>query len=96
VPDSLPADLPDQVSRALREDIGSGDVTAELIPLQQRSRAHGCCAARQAVLCGTAWFNETFRQLDPSVQDQLASGRGRQRRPRHDAVRDWRPRRDRC
>jgi nicotinate-nucleotide pyrophosphorylase (carboxylating) len=67
VVESLPADLPDQVSRALREDIGSGDVTAELIPLQQHSRARVLCR-QAAVLCGTAWFNETFRQLDPSVQ----------------------------
>jgi nicotinate-nucleotide pyrophosphorylase (carboxylating) len=62
----LPADLPDQVSRALREDIGSGDVTAELIPAQKRARAQLLCR-QEAVLCGTAWFNETFRQLDPSV-----------------------------
>ena len=64
---SLPADLPDQVSRALREDIGSGDVTAELIPAQRLSRARLRCR-QSAILCGTAWFNETFRQLDPSVQ----------------------------
>jgi nicotinate-nucleotide pyrophosphorylase (carboxylating) len=62
----LPADLPDQVSRALREDIGSGDVTAELIPAPQRARAQLLCR-QAAVLCGTAWFNETFRQLDPSI-----------------------------
>lgn len=64
---NLPADLPDQVSRALREDIGSGDVTAQLIPALQRSRAQLLCR-QAAVLCGTAWFNETFRQLDPLVQ----------------------------
>jgi nicotinate-nucleotide pyrophosphorylase (carboxylating) len=64
--DNLPADLPDQVSRALREDIGSGDVTAQLIPAQQRFRARLLCR-QAAVLCGTAWLNETFRQLDPSV-----------------------------
>jgi nicotinate-nucleotide pyrophosphorylase (carboxylating) len=63
---NLPADLPDQVSRALREDIGSGDVTAGLVPAQKQFRAHVVCR-QQAILCGLPWFNETFRQLDPSV-----------------------------
>jgi len=39
----LPADLPDQVSRALREDIGSGDVTAALIPAAQQVQARVLC-----------------------------------------------------
>jgi nicotinate-nucleotide pyrophosphorylase (carboxylating) len=64
-----PADLPDQVSRALREDIGSGDVTAGLIPAQKQFRAHVLCR-QQAVLCGVPWFNETFRQIDPAVRIQ--------------------------
>jgi nicotinate-nucleotide pyrophosphorylase (carboxylating) len=61
-----PADLPDQVSRALREDIGSGDVTAGLIDAQKQFRAHVLCR-QQAILCGAPWFNETFRQIDPAV-----------------------------
>jgi nicotinate-nucleotide pyrophosphorylase (carboxylating) len=64
---TLPADLPDQVSRALREDIGSGDVTAALIPSSQLGQAHVLCR-EQAVLCGSGWFDETFRQLDPAVR----------------------------
>jgi nicotinate-nucleotide pyrophosphorylase (carboxylating) len=64
---ALPADLPDQVSRALREDIGSGDVTAALIPSLQQAQARVLCR-EQAVLCGTAWFDETYRQLDPAVR----------------------------
>lgn len=62
-----PADLPDQVSRALREDIGSGDVTAGLIPADKHFRAHVLCR-QQAILCGVPWFNETFRQIDPAVR----------------------------
>jgi len=62
-----PVDLPDQVSRALREDIGSGDVTAGLIPAHKQFRAHVVCR-QQAVLCGLPWFNETFRQVDPAVR----------------------------
>jgi nicotinate-nucleotide pyrophosphorylase (carboxylating) len=63
----LPSDLPEQVTRALREDIGSGDVTASLI--DARAQAHARVLCREpAVLCGAPWFNETFRQLDPAVQ----------------------------
>jgi nicotinate-nucleotide pyrophosphorylase (carboxylating) len=63
----LPADIAKQVEAALREDLGSGDVTAELVPAAQRVR--GTVVAREpAVLCGRAWADETFRQLDPRVQ----------------------------
>ena len=63
----LPADLSRQVEAALREDLGSGDVTAALVPAAQRVR--GSVVAREAaVLCGRAWVEETFRQLDPRVQ----------------------------
>jgi nicotinate-nucleotide pyrophosphorylase (carboxylating) len=64
---TLPADLSDQVSRALREDIGSGDVTAALIPSPQQAQARVLCR-EQAVLCGAPWFDETFRQLDPAIR----------------------------
>ena len=63
----LPDDLPEQVSRALREDIGSGDVTAALIPAQRGARARVLCR-EAAVICGTAWFEESFHQLDPTVR----------------------------
>lgn len=62
----LPADLADQVSRALREDIGSGDVTAQLLPIEGKARAR-VISRETAVLCGQAWFDETFRQIDPAV-----------------------------
>ena len=63
----LPDDLREQVSRALREDIGPGDVTAKLIAPDTRARARVLCR-ESAVLCGTAWFDESFRQIDPTVQ----------------------------
>jgi nicotinate-nucleotide pyrophosphorylase (carboxylating) len=63
----LPADLANQVEAALREDLGTGDVTAMLVPAAQR--VHGRVMTREpAVLCGRAWVDETFRQLDPKVQ----------------------------
>ena len=62
-----PGDLADQVRRALAEDVGSGDLTAELIPAA--TRAVGQVMTREpAVVCGEAWFNEVFRQLDASVR----------------------------
>jgi len=63
----LPADLGAQVDAALREDIGSGDVTAALVPAGQSVR--GSVVTREAaVLCGRAWAQETFRRLDPQVR----------------------------
>jgi nicotinate-nucleotide pyrophosphorylase (carboxylating) len=55
------------VSRALREDIGSGDVTADLIPASARAHAQVLCR-EPALLCGAPWFDATFRQLDPAVR----------------------------
>jgi nicotinate-nucleotide pyrophosphorylase (carboxylating) len=66
---TLPDDLPEQVSRALREDIGSGDVTAQLIDEGATAQARVLCR-ETAVICGTAWFDETYRQLDPRVRVQ--------------------------
>ena len=62
-----PADLAQQVEAALREDLGSGDVTASLVPAAQRVRG-SVVTREQAVLCGRAWADETFRQLDSKVQ----------------------------
>ncbi|MGB6604626.1 MAG: carboxylating nicotinate-nucleotide diphosphorylase [Steroidobacteraceae bacterium] len=63
----LPPDLSRQVEAALREDIGDGDVTAALVPATQEVR--GAIVTREdAVLCGRAWADETFRRLDPRVR----------------------------
>ncbi len=65
----LPPDLPETVARALAEDVGSGDVTAALLPPDATARAR-VVSRERAVLCGTAWFEEVFRQLDPGVRVQ--------------------------
>jgi nicotinate-nucleotide pyrophosphorylase (carboxylating) len=65
----LPEDLGDQVSRALREDVGPGDATAALIPAAARGRAQLLCR-EAAIICGVPWVDETFRQVDPTVQVQ--------------------------
>ena len=56
-----------QVAAALSEDVGPGDVTAALVPAQQQVRAH-IVAREPAVLCGTQWVTETFRQLDAAIR----------------------------
>jgi nicotinate-nucleotide pyrophosphorylase (carboxylating) len=67
VPEQPPADLAQQVEAALREDLGGGDVTASLVPAAQRVRG-SVISREEAVLCGRAWADETFRQLDSKVQ----------------------------
>ena len=55
-----------QVTQALEEDIGDGDITAVLIPKNKLTTAEVICR-EQAILCGKDWFNEVFRQLDGSI-----------------------------
>ncbi len=55
--------------QALREDVGSGDLTASLIPETMRSEAK-VVTRENAVLCGTCWFDSIFRQLDPAIEIQ--------------------------
>ena len=55
-----------QVGLALQEDIGSGDLTARLVPAEESAQA-GIIAREEAVLCGLDWVNEVFRQVDPGV-----------------------------
>jgi nicotinate-nucleotide pyrophosphorylase (carboxylating) len=63
----LPRDLGSQVQIALREDVGTGDVTAGFVPPNQI--AHGRVITREAaVMCGRPWVEEVFRQLDASVR----------------------------
>ena len=66
-PCPIPADdILTQVQGALAEDIGSGDITAALIP-ESASASARVITREDGVLCGTEWVNETFRQLDPSI-----------------------------
>lgn len=54
------------VATALEEDIGSGDLTANLLPAGVKADAR-VISREDAVLCGSAWFEACFRALDPSV-----------------------------
>ncbi len=61
--------LPDpnpNVALALAEDVGGGDLTAALIP--EHAQAEAAVVSREtAILCGAAWFDAVFRQLDPLI-----------------------------
>ena len=73
--------ISEQVRLALAEDVGSGDLTASLLPEGKTLSAKVVCR-EQAVMAGSAWFDETFRQLSPDIQvdwcfsdgDRLDSG----------------------
>lgn len=72
----LPTDIDDDVRRALAEDVGSGDLTAQLVP---DTTAHAELLCREdAVLCGTAWFDAAFRQLSPDVRSTWLAHDGEQ------------------
>jgi len=63
------------VQRALAEDVGAGDLTADIIPAADQARAQVLCRER-AVICGAPWFEEVFHQLDPAVRVHWLVGEG--------------------
>lgn len=74
-PIPVPGDLAAQVERALGEDIGSGDLTAALIPADRTGRAT-VITREAAILCGIPYANATFAQLDPRVRITWAVDEG--------------------
>ena len=64
--DALTAEIEANVRRALLEDVGSGDLTAQLIPAERLAKAT-VISRDAAVIAGTAWVDAVFRQLDPRV-----------------------------
>ena len=52
-------------ARALAEDVGSGDLTAALIPAERAAQAR-VISREDAVLAGRAWFDACFQALDPA------------------------------
>lgn len=63
-----------QVAAALAEDIGSGDLTVQLIPAGRRARAR-LITRDSAIMCGQAWAEEVFTQLgDVTLDWQVDEG----------------------
>ena len=67
----FPINLDDEIARnvraALSEDIGAGDLTAELVPAANRSIAT-VIVREPAVICGIDWFNRCFADIDPAIK----------------------------
>lgn len=63
---ALTAEIEANVRRALLEDVGSGDITAQLIPEERLAKAT-IISRDAAVIAGTAWVDAVFRQIDPRV-----------------------------
>ena len=57
----------ESVKQALQEDVGSGDLTAQLID-ENSTTAAAIMAREDAVLCGSVWVNEVFSQLSADIR----------------------------
>jgi len=69
----IPPDPNPTVALALAEDVGGGDLTAALIP--EDAQAEATVVSRErAVLCGAAWFDAVFQQLDPRIHIEWRAG----------------------
>jgi nicotinate-nucleotide pyrophosphorylase (carboxylating) len=63
----VPADLPQQVARALAEDVGTGDLTAALIPAARLGRA-SVITREPAIICGIPYVQASFEAIEPQVR----------------------------
>jgi nicotinate-nucleotide pyrophosphorylase (carboxylating) len=72
---ALPEDLNRTVARVLEEDVGTGDLTAALVPADRDARAT-VVTREPAVVCGRPWFDEVFRQIDPRVDVEWQADEG--------------------
>lgn len=75
-----PSYIQQQVELALAEDVGTGDITAQLIPAATQAKAK--VITREAgIFCGAAWVTEVFAQLSPEVEVTLLVADGEQLSP---------------
>ena len=84
-PLTLPADLGATVAKAIAEDVGSGDITAQLIPAHVQATA-SIFSRETAVLCGSAWVNEVLRQIDHTIAFEWLRRDGDHIEPQHPFV----------
>ena len=79
------ADLEAIVTIALSEDIGDGDITAQLIPENQTANAV-VITREPAIVCGRPWFDEVFRQLDANIAIEWLVAEGQTVNPNDELV----------
>jgi len=63
------------ITRSLEEDLGSGDLTAQLIAPDTQLQVR-LISRENAILCGTDWFTQAFIQLDPNNHIQWLADDG--------------------
>lgn len=71
----LPKNIQNDVKRVLQEDIGNGDISAQLID-EDATLSMNLLVREDAVLCGSAWFDEVFRQCDRAIKIKWSAGDG--------------------
>src|SRR6185437_714878 len=76
-PVPVPSDLPQLIERALDEDIGTGDLTAGLIPEGAEGRA-SVITREPAIICGIPYVEAVFARLDPRVRIAWRTSEGAQ------------------
>lgn len=62
--DQIRIEIQRNVAASLTEDVGTGDLTAQLIAADAEARGR-VITREAAIICGTAWFDATFAALDP-------------------------------
>ena len=76
-PDILDLAIKHNVSSALAEDIGNGDITAQLIAASSQAKAT-IISREAATICGIGWANKVFQQVDPDIEAKWHVGDGDQ------------------
>lgn len=66
MPPTTPIDIAELVTFCLQEDVGKGDISAELIPEEKRISAK-IISKDNGILCGRPWADEVFKQVDSSL-----------------------------
>ena len=66
MPLTTPVDMAKLVTFCLQEDVGTGDITAELIPIDKTITAK-LISKDNGIFCGRPWADEVFQQVDSSL-----------------------------
>ena len=85
MPSDLPTDISDVVRACLKEDVGAGDITAELIP-EDKILSATIISRESGIFCGRPWAEEVFRQVDSSVLLDWAIDEGAELCPNQEIV----------
>jgi nicotinate-nucleotide pyrophosphorylase (carboxylating) len=68
------------VRASLAEDVGEGDITAALLPVEQHITAT-MLTRETAILCGRPWAEKVFQLLDPQIQLKWSAADGERLAP---------------